>query len=422
MSVKQKPLKIKVTFPNGKIICYAIVEKTLIETLKEIGSHRFNKIHLEKGHLPLISKVKHMKYGNWMKPVVDGWYINTQSDTNEKYMQLIAIKKQLNLDIKVEIGRDFETQSSKTGKTRTKSNDTLRVIIGNEIDVTTEPYFVYFGVLQKIGFEAIRKKNISIQDQKLVTLTNQYGSIQVQTNDSLWITMPPRESMVIKWLSIVTSIMGFKITLIDVIHNRKFVFPKNDITTTVKPTNETIRPRLRSKPLQDNPLPITPNLEIEQQEKKAARTFSRKKLELNYNGTVFHVNDIVIHKIWGKGIIKEMTLDGSLLGVKFHDTNVTYVKPNTLELTDNNGTKKSKEKDFDRIIPAKDRKYSSEKLAANAKIIRKLMRTGGISLGGMIYSSKYGSGIIIHIDSFCIKASFNNVVEVLYIGKDYIQI
>lgn len=33
-----KPLKIRVTLPDDKVICYAIVEKTFIDSLKQIGT------------------------------------------------------------------------------------------------------------------------------------------------------------------------------------------------------------------------------------------------------------------------------------------------------------------------------------------------------------------------------------------------
>lgn len=233
-----KPLKIRVTFPGDKVICYAIVEKTFIESLKQIGTNNFDKINLEVGHLPLISKEKYEKYGKWMKPVADGWYVNTQSDTNQKYMQLLAIVNQLGLDIKVEIGRDFETQSSKTGNTRFMSKDTLRVILSEGIDVTTRPFLIYYAVLHKIGFEAIKKKNLSIMDQKLITSTKQYEN-QYQTEDFQWLTLPPKESLIIKWLSVVANVMDFKFSIVDVKTGKRYDFPKKVSSLPEQPISNT---------------------------------------------------------------------------------------------------------------------------------------------------------------------------------------
>ena len=60
-----KPLKLKVTFPSGKVICYTIVEKTFIEALKEIGSDKFDQITVERGHLPILSKTIHAKFAGF---------------------------------------------------------------------------------------------------------------------------------------------------------------------------------------------------------------------------------------------------------------------------------------------------------------------------------------------------------------------
>lgn len=168
-------------------------------------------------------------------------------------------------------------------------------------------------------------------------------------------------------------------------------------------------------------LPEEDNVAKQEVKTETVETICRKKLELNNNDIIFRVGDMVTHKAWGNGVVKEISLDRSLIGVKFQNINI-YVNPNTLELLEIIETKKRIEKGFDRIIPFKDGKYSSEKLAANANLIRRLMRTGGISLGGMIYSPKYGSGIIRYMDSSFIKASFNNVIKTLHIGKDFIQI
>lgn len=419
MGERQKPLKIRVTFPNGKVICYAIVERTLIETLKEIGSSRFHMISLEVGHLPLITREKHSKYGEWMKPVVDGWYLNTQSDTNQKYMQLVAIKQQLHLDIKVEIGRDFETQSFKTGATRNKQRDYLQVELPNRPSITTEPYIVYYAVLKDIGFEEIKKKKLSIQDQKLITPTKQYDK-QLQTDDYQWVTLPPKESLVIKWLGIVASVMNYRITLTDMRHNKKYIFPvQSEVVNIIKkvPVSQYGRWPHRK---------IRPSATLETDRKaevdKPIETVSRKVTSVEYDKRKFSVNDKVKHPVWGTGVISEITLGGSLIGVNFGPMNTTFVKPETLGFAEE---KEYPKKDVKPMREVESRSHqhniSSKQLYENAQKLRRMMRFGELHIGDRISTPKYGIGIITHVDSFKMKASFNNIVRDLFVGKDFIE-
>ena len=136
MTEGNKEDKIRVSFPNGKIICFKNVTITFIETLKEIGSYYFPKINLEMGHLPILSKSVYLKYSDYMKEVCDGWYVNTQSDTRQKFMQILSIRNQLGLDFKIEIGKDFDAKSSKTGFKRVKTDGCISVNINNNFFLT----------------------------------------------------------------------------------------------------------------------------------------------------------------------------------------------------------------------------------------------------------------------------------------------
>ena len=202
---KHKPLKIRVTFPDGRVICHAIVLHTFIETLKAIGPENFDKIRLEVGGRPLISKIKYEKYGNDMRPITDGWFVNIQSDTEQKYLQLNLIKQQLNLDVIIELGRDFETTRFNTGRTRKSTY--LVTIINNEV-IIKEPISVYITILKYIGLEKLKESPIRISNQKIVTSINLYDS-QLKIEQNLWVTLPPQphSRTVIKWLKIILSVM-----------------------------------------------------------------------------------------------------------------------------------------------------------------------------------------------------------------------
>lgn len=205
MTEGNKEDKIRVSFPNGKIICFKNVTITFIETLKEIGSYYFPKINLEMGHLPILSKSVYLKYSDYMKEVCDGWYVNTQSDTRQKFMQILSIRDQLGLDFKVEIGKDFDAQSSKTGFKRVKTDGCISVYVKNHL-FSGQPNTVYLMSLKTIGLEKLKERKLALSGFKIVTPTKQYQN-QFEISENLWATIPPK-GQVIKWLHIISSVMG----------------------------------------------------------------------------------------------------------------------------------------------------------------------------------------------------------------------
>ena len=84
----------------------------MIDVLKEIGSQRFPEITLEMARYPLLSQEDNPKFKGYMKPVCDGWFLNTQSNTDTKYIQVKAISTLLGVNLKIEIGSDFETEDN----------------------------------------------------------------------------------------------------------------------------------------------------------------------------------------------------------------------------------------------------------------------------------------------------------------------
>ena len=83
--------RLRVSFPSGKTFCMRHPKDTMIAVLKEIGSERFSEITLERNKRPLLAKEIFPELKNYMKEVCDGWYLNCQSDTDEKFLQLHLI-------------------------------------------------------------------------------------------------------------------------------------------------------------------------------------------------------------------------------------------------------------------------------------------------------------------------------------------
>ena len=117
-NVRQRKLRrlLRISFPDGKVLCFKSATMTFVEALSMIGSERFQEVKLESYHLPLISQEIYPRFKEWMKPIGDGWYVNTQSDSDQKYMQLVSIKQQLGLDWKIEVGSTSVTLRTATSK------------------------------------------------------------------------------------------------------------------------------------------------------------------------------------------------------------------------------------------------------------------------------------------------------------------
>lgn len=181
---------IRVTFPDGKMICYANVTETFIAVLKEIGSDRFPEIKLEAGHLPILSQEAYPKYKNYMKPVCDGWYLNTQSNTDQKYMQLRSISDSLNLGWLVEIGEDFIKQRNPDKIKGTRSLDKLMVVFPDgECFSNQNTIDTFLACMSKFGIEEIIRRGLEWGGNPLIT-RSQFTNRQVQVAEGRWVTVP----------------------------------------------------------------------------------------------------------------------------------------------------------------------------------------------------------------------------------------
>ena len=211
----QKKL-IKVIFPNGKVFCYNNTTSTMIDVLKEIGADRFPDIKMDLCHLPLLSKEIYPKYKEWMKPVCDGWYINAQSNSDNKYMQLRSINDQLSLGLTIEMGTDFEIQDRLVREKKSRTKDKLLVkfpdgeYIANESALDT-----YLETVWKLGIDDIMRKGLTWTGKDLIT-TTKITNNQVQIDEHRWIIVPNTTKDKAKLLRVIKAMLhiNMEITVI----------------------------------------------------------------------------------------------------------------------------------------------------------------------------------------------------------------
>ena len=214
--VRAKKKLIRVTCPNGKVICYNNTTSTMINVLTEIGSDKFPAINLELCHLPLLSKEIYPQYKEWMKPVCDGWYLNAQSNSDSKYLQLRSINEQFSLGLNIELGTDFETEKKPIKEKKSRTKDKLLVkfpdgeYVGNDSAMET-----FLEVVWKLGIDDIMRKNLTWGSNSLITTSKVINS-QVQVGENRWIIVPSTTKDKVKLLRVIMALLhtNLEITII----------------------------------------------------------------------------------------------------------------------------------------------------------------------------------------------------------------
>lgn len=198
---------LRVTFPNGKVLCYKSTTDTMIATMQELGDDVIANIKLQSCHLPLLSKEIYPRYKEWMKPVCNGWYLNTQSNSDTKFLQLNAINEQLSLGLKIELGEDFIAQDNpnKEKRTRTKGEILVKLPDGqcfanNSITNT------FLEVIREIGIDKIKQKELTWCGKPLITTSKMFNG-QVRIDNERWIIVPNTTKDKVKLLRVIGAML-----------------------------------------------------------------------------------------------------------------------------------------------------------------------------------------------------------------------
>lgn len=210
---RAKKKYLRVTFPNGEELCYKNATSTMIATLNKIGEDKFPLIKLELCHLPLLSREIYPKYKKDMKPICEGWYINTQSNSDSKFLQLKAINDQLDLGLKIELGDDFETQEEPEKEKRSKTKDKLLIKMPDgEYIANDSALETFLETVWQLGIDEIRKKELSWGGNPLITRTK-IANNQVQVDSDRWIIVPNTTKDKVKLLRVIGAMLHVKMEI-----------------------------------------------------------------------------------------------------------------------------------------------------------------------------------------------------------------
>ncbi len=207
---RRTPQKMRITFGSGKVICHKRVQFTMLDALREIGVERFPEITLEIGGTRPISQEVPPKYRDYMEPIVDGWYLNCQSDTAPKCLQLKAIATQLGIDMKAEIG-DFETDCVRAAIPKKTRDSRLMVKFPDgEYVAEISPTDAFSQTVFKIGIKELKKKNIQWAGKPFISSFQQFKN-QVQVDTNAWMIVPGATKDKAKMLTVIGAMMHIKL-------------------------------------------------------------------------------------------------------------------------------------------------------------------------------------------------------------------
>ena len=213
---RQRALRklLHITFPDGKELCYKSATMTFVEALQTIDKDRLQEVKLEYYHLPLISQEIYPRFKVWMKPLGEGWYVNTNSDSDLKYRQLIAINQQLGLNWKIEVGSDFTPSSDKAPQRKKREAQRLKVKFPDgTLICDANPVDTFIHTLEKIGIESLMRKGVLYSGKPLVTSAKLYNG-QIEIGNKCWLTIPTLTKDKLKALKIVSASMRLNLEVI----------------------------------------------------------------------------------------------------------------------------------------------------------------------------------------------------------------
>ena len=203
---RAKVRMLRVTMPDGEVLCFNKPKQTFMETLRRIGSEHFHRINLKVKGYPLLSKESFPAFKDKTEEVCDGWNVITAGDAGERFIKLRAIAKQLGINMEVEIGDDFITQKAPTSQTRKSPVRKLKVTFPDDSFLNGENSInTFLETIRRIGPEVIKRKEIEYQGKPVITFSKVHNS-QVQEGN-YWVTVPGTTKEKYKMLRLLSSKM-----------------------------------------------------------------------------------------------------------------------------------------------------------------------------------------------------------------------
>ncbi|MCR5077381.1 MAG: hypothetical protein K6A82_05005 [Prevotella sp.] len=203
--------KLRVTFPNGDIICYSNAKATFVETLRRIDSDSLAKVSIELCHLPLLTRNPYPQYKNDMEDVGNGWFVNTRGGVYNKAAQLRIISDQFRIGLAIDVSADFKGEKVARGA---RGVTVLQVsfpdgtVIGEENTADTFMQSVW-----KIGIDRVAQLGLLHGGKKLITTAKQYNG-QIQVDEHRWLLVPGATKDKAKLLKVINIMLHLNLDIL----------------------------------------------------------------------------------------------------------------------------------------------------------------------------------------------------------------
>lgn len=183
----------------------------MLSVLREIEECEYKNIKIKWKHLPLVSVNNYLRYEEWMKQICPGWYLNTKSTPNDKYLQLKEISRQLCLNLNVEFDFGFIAQDENK-EIKLKHKDEKMLVrfpdgeyIGNKSATDT-----FLEVIWRLGVDEIMKKGLTWNEKNLITKAELYKG-QIQVDKDRWMVIPYTTREKVKMLRVIGAMLKIKL-------------------------------------------------------------------------------------------------------------------------------------------------------------------------------------------------------------------
>lgn len=105
-TIKNHTKGLKVTFPDGTIVCHKTAIETEIDVFRRIGFERVSKVGLMKAGWPVVGrKQRPIENGHVWQHQASGWFIYSNTSNSQKKADLQAVSDYYDLGLIIESGK-----------------------------------------------------------------------------------------------------------------------------------------------------------------------------------------------------------------------------------------------------------------------------------------------------------------------------
>lgn len=170
-SGKKKTHVLRVEFPDGKVVEDNNVSTTYCEVIKYIGPEEVNILDIYHAGVNIVSKVIDSKYANYQRDIGGGWYVMTNSTTQNKYDDLVRIINEYGVNIKVSLVNLAPSSTPDIPSKETESGKRLKIKVRFPDGKVIQPAKVFEALIEVVkyaGAEQVHNLNIYCCNDNLI--------------------------------------------------------------------------------------------------------------------------------------------------------------------------------------------------------------------------------------------------------------